>query len=79
MVIDSENDIKHLKTIGHICAMALQEMMSQAKPGMTTAELDNIGREFLEKRRRAVCANGYVSISRRYLYQCFARHCAWHP
>jgi methionyl aminopeptidase len=49
MVIDSENDIKHLKTIGHICAMALQEMMRQAKPGMTTAELDNIGREFLEK------------------------------
>jgi methionyl aminopeptidase len=49
MIVNSEEDIKHLKTIGHICAMALQEMMSQAKPGMTTGELDNIGKEFLEK------------------------------
>jgi methionyl aminopeptidase len=49
MIIDSENDIKHLKAIGHICAMALKEMMEHAKPGMTTAELDNIGLEFLKK------------------------------
>ena len=49
MIVDSENDIKYLKTIGHICAMTLKEMMEQVKPGMTTGELDNIGREFLEK------------------------------
>jgi methionyl aminopeptidase len=49
MIVDSENDIKHLKAIGHICAVTLQEMMSHAKPGMTTGELDNIGKEFLEK------------------------------
>jgi methionyl aminopeptidase len=49
MIVDSENDIKHLKAIGHICAMALQEMMSRAKPGITTGELDDIGKEFLEK------------------------------
>lgn len=49
MIVDSENDIKHLKAIGHICAMTLQKMMEQVKPGMTTAELDAIGREFLEK------------------------------
>jgi methionyl aminopeptidase len=49
MIIESESDIKHLKTIGHICAMALQKMMSQVKPGMTTGELDSIGMEFLEK------------------------------
>lgn len=49
MIADSENDIKHLKAIGHICAMTLKLMMGQAKPGMTTAELDNIGKEFLEK------------------------------
>lgn len=49
MIIESENDIKHLKVIGHICAMTLKLMMEQAKPGMTTAELDNIGKEFLEK------------------------------
>lgn len=49
MIVESENDIKHLKTIGHICAMTLKEMMNHAKPGMTTGELDNIGNEFLEK------------------------------
>lgn len=49
MIADSENDIKHLKAIGHICAMTLQKMMEHAKPGITTGELDNIGKEFLEK------------------------------
>ena len=49
MIVDSEEDIKLLKTIGHICAMTLKTMMEQAKPGMTTGELDNIGKEFLEK------------------------------
>ncbi len=49
MIANSENDIKHLKAIGHICAMTLRTMMEQAKPGMTTGELDNFGKEFLEK------------------------------
>jgi len=49
MIIENENDIKQLKAIGHICAMTLQTMMEHAKPGMTTAELDNIGMEFLKK------------------------------
>ena len=49
MIIENENDIKQLKAIGHICAMTLQTMLEHAKPGMTTAELDNIGMEFLKK------------------------------
>lgn len=49
MTADTENDIKYLKAIGHICALALKKMMEHAKPGMTTSELDNIGKEFLEK------------------------------
>jgi len=49
MIIENENDIKQLKAIGHICAMALKEMMSQVRPGMTTAELDNIGMEYMKK------------------------------
>ena len=49
MTADSEIDIKYLKAIGHICALALKKMMKHAKPGMTTSELDNIGKEFLEK------------------------------
>jgi methionyl aminopeptidase len=49
MIIENEEDIKHLKAIGHVCAVALQTMMEQAKPGMTTIELDEIGREVLDK------------------------------
>ena len=49
MIVENENDIKHLKAIGHICAMTLKTMMEHAKPGMTTIELDNVGKEFLEK------------------------------
>jgi methionyl aminopeptidase len=49
MIIEHEEDIEHLKAIGHICAMALQKMMEHAKPGMTTRELDSIGMEFLTK------------------------------
>ena len=49
MIVNTEEDIKHLKAIGHICAMTLKTMMEHAKPGMTTLELDNIGMEFLAK------------------------------
>ena len=49
MIVESDQDIKSLKAIGHICAMALQKMISEARPGMTTLELDNIGSEFLKK------------------------------
>ncbi len=49
MTADTETDIKYLKAIGCICALALKKMMKQAKPGITTGELDQIGKEFLEK------------------------------
>ncbi len=49
MTADSEKDIKYLKAIGRVVAQTLKKMMKEAKPGMTTAELDNIGKEFLEK------------------------------
>lgn len=48
MIADNENDIKHLKAIGKICALALKKMMKHAQPGITTAELDDIGSEFLK-------------------------------
>ncbi len=49
MIATSEKDIQGLKAVGHICALTLQKMMEEAKPGMTTGELDNIGSEFLKK------------------------------
>ena len=47
MTADSENDITSLKAIGHICAETLRKMMAAAQAGMTTLELDEIGRQLL--------------------------------
>ena len=49
MIVESEKEINSLKAIGRVVAQTLKLMMEQAQPGITTAELDNIGREFLEK------------------------------
>ena len=48
MTADSAKDIQRLKAIGRICAETLRTMMSQTRAGMTTRELDEIGRAFLE-------------------------------
>lgn len=43
MTIDSQEDIAGLKRIGRIVALALQAMKEHVQPGITTAELDEIG------------------------------------
>lgn len=48
MTAESATDIKHLKAIGRICAETLRKMMSVTRAGMTTRELDEIGRALLE-------------------------------
>ena len=48
MTADSENDIRSLKAIGRICAETLRKMMQAVRPGITTGELDEIGRGLLE-------------------------------
>lgn len=48
MTADSAQDIEHLKAIGRICAETLRKMMAAVRVGMTTLELDEIGRAFLE-------------------------------
>jgi methionyl aminopeptidase len=48
MTADSARDIQRLRAIGRVCAKALRKMMSQTRAGMTTRELDEIGRAFLE-------------------------------
>lgn len=48
MTINSEDDIIALKTVGAIVANTLQHMASKIEPGITTKELDNLGRAYLE-------------------------------
>jgi methionyl aminopeptidase len=48
MTADSEKDLQSLRAIGRICAETLRSMMGQARAGITTRELDQIGRALLE-------------------------------
>jgi methionyl aminopeptidase len=48
MVIANDDELTKLKEIGRICANAIQVMAAAMEPGMTTLELDRIGRKVLE-------------------------------
>jgi len=48
VTITSEADLERLKVIGRICAIARDAMAAALQPGMTTLELDDIGRKILE-------------------------------
>jgi methionyl aminopeptidase len=49
MTISNEGDLDKLKAIGRIVANTLDAMGAAIAPGITTAELDSIGRALLEK------------------------------
>ena len=49
MTISNEDDLNKLQEIGRIVANTLEAMAAALEPGMTTAELDMIGRGLLEK------------------------------
>ena len=49
MTIDTDQDLINLQIIGKIVATTLKAMMNHAEPGMTTGELDLIGKQLLDK------------------------------
>ncbi len=49
MTIDNEDDLKKLRTIGRIVFETMMLMKKQMEPGMTTRELDDIGRRNLDR------------------------------
>ncbi len=48
MSIDSEEDLKKLAAIGKIVAIVRDEMLKHVKPGISTKELDDIGKRILQ-------------------------------
>jgi methionyl aminopeptidase len=48
MTLSNDDDLARLKHIGGIVADTLETMRQAMEPGMTTLELDRIGREFME-------------------------------
>lgn len=49
MTIETERAIDGLKRVGRVVAVVLREMLDSIEPGMTTAELDDVGRALLER------------------------------
>ncbi|MCW5719130.1 MAG: type I methionyl aminopeptidase [Bauldia sp.] len=49
MTVTNENDLRTLKEIGRIVANVLQAMGAALEPGITTGELDAIGRKLLDE------------------------------
>src|SRR5436305_15325482 len=49
MTISSREDLAGMTRVGKLVGEAIQEMKAAAKPGMTTAELDQIGADFLRR------------------------------
>ena len=47
MTITTEEQLEKLKAIGRICALTRDAMAAAMRPGMTTAELDDLGRILL--------------------------------
>lgn len=49
MTITHQDDLDSLKAIGRIVANTMQAMAKAMQPGMTTRELDDIGRALLDQ------------------------------
>lgn len=49
MTIETDKDLIGLQEVGKIVALTLKEMMRLTEPGMTTSELDLIGKQLLEQ------------------------------
>lgn len=49
MSIDNEQDLAALRRIGRLVALVLQQMGRAARPGISTRELDELGRSLLER------------------------------
>ncbi len=49
MTIETEEDLKKLQIIGRIVALTIQEIGQHIRPGITTQELDDVGKCCLER------------------------------
>src|SRR5690606_10631480 len=47
LTVDNETDFERLRAVGRVCAIARDTMAAALSPGMSTAELDEIGRKVL--------------------------------
>ena len=69
MRIESDKDLRGMRRIGEICGLTLNRMLDSAEAGMSTRDLDDIGRDFMTEMGavsapiRAYGFPGYTCIS----------------
>ena len=49
MTVESKSDLAGMRAVGRLVGLALQEMKNAIRPGMTTAQLDDVGAAFLRR------------------------------
>ena len=49
MSVESEKDLAALRRVGRVTRLTLERMRASVRPGITTAELDDIGRSVMEE------------------------------
>ena len=49
MTVESEKDLAGLRRVGRVVGLALREMRENLEPGMTTGELDGVGKRVFER------------------------------
>lgn len=78
MTVGSQKDIDALKEVGRIVAITIQEMKRQARPGMTTKELDEIGGSVLARYGASSAPPENLSFSGEHLHQHQSGNRPWH-
>lgn len=53
MIVKNDQDLRGMMRVGQICGEAVLHMMKHVEPGITTAQLDQIGAAFLQKHNAA--------------------------
>jgi methionine aminopeptidase len=65
MTVSNENDLAAMTAIGRIVANVLAAMGKAVEPGMTTAELDAIGRRLLSHPRAPTVQYEHTAVATR--------------
>ena len=73
------DEIAKMRKAGRVVAEMLAVTSAGARPGVTTAQLDKLAREVLERRGRAFQLPRLPRFPGRHLHIAQQRHRPWHP
>ena len=69
MSITTEEELRALRAAGEAVSRVLEAMKQEVRPGVTTAELDEVGAAVMRSQGVALSSRHGLSVSRRQLHQ----------